>query len=160
MKLNSIWKTYQFHWVHRETSVGESLKEESREAIRGKCGWKSESRIQRSIPWSVGVLRSVQGLSYLDRSTKTLHLKGTHVLPVIVCQSPLIDTNPPWISWFSLSTSQKPHRRGRSRHSPYRVPWMWWTWRRHKALSHTTRWQCPGNILHHGGTSGLFTIAV
>jgi hypothetical protein len=31
---------------------------------------------------------------------------------------------------------------------------MWWIWRRHKALSHTTCWQCPGNILHHGGTSG------
>jgi hypothetical protein len=109
---------------------------------RGKCGWKSESRVQRSIPWSVCVLRSVQGLSYLDRSTKTLHLKGTHVLPVIVCQSPFIDTNPPLISWFSLSTSQKPPRRGRSRHSPSRAPWMWWIWRRHKALSHTTRWQC------------------
>jgi hypothetical protein len=117
-----VWK--QSTEKHSEASVGESLKEEYREAFRGKCGWKSERRVQRSIPWSVCVLRSVQGLSYLDRSTKTLHLKGTHVLPVIVWQSPFIDTNPPFISWFSLFffTSQKPPRRGRSRHRSGPLP--------------------------------------
>jgi hypothetical protein len=36
----------------------------------------------------------LQGLPYLDRSTELLHLKRPHMLPVIVCQSPLIDTDP------------------------------------------------------------------
>ncbi len=55
----------------------------------------------------------------MDRSTELLHLKGPHVLPVIICQSPFIDTNPPLFCRFSLSTSQKPPRRGSSCHSPY-----------------------------------------
>jgi hypothetical protein len=64
MKLNSIWKAYQLHWIHREASVGESLKAEYREAFRGKCGWKSESRVQGSIQRQVWVKVKIQGWNW------------------------------------------------------------------------------------------------
>jgi hypothetical protein len=83
-------------------------------------GRGSEGRRVRFFDWARWW--TVQGLSYLDRSTELLYLKGPHVLPVIVCQIPFFHTNPPLFSWFSLSTSQKPPRRGRSRHSPYTTP--------------------------------------
>jgi hypothetical protein len=52
--------------------------------------------IQRSILKSIKPREKndlhdhLQGLSYLDRSTETLHLKGSHMLVVIVCQNPFI----------------------------------------------------------------------
>jgi len=39
------------------------------------------------------IAKRLLGLSYLDRSTEPLHLKGPHVLPVIVCQSSFIQHN-------------------------------------------------------------------
>ena len=36
----------------------------------------------------------LEGLSYLDRSTEPLHLKGPHVLTIIVCHLPFIHNIP------------------------------------------------------------------
>ena len=55
------------------------------------------------------------------RSDGTLHLKGTHMLPVIVCprQSPFIDTIPTPFSLILPLFRECPPKWGRSCQSPY-----------------------------------------
>jgi len=70
------------------------------------------SKVQSSVKKKRHSRPSVRTI--YDRSTETLHLKGSHMLSVIVCQNPLLTQirHCLCLCWFFLSTSEEPPRRG------------------------------------------------
>jgi hypothetical protein len=65
---------------------------------------------------------NLQVLSYLDRSTGPFFSRVPMCSPSLSAKTPLFNTNPLFLSWFPLSMSQKPLRRGRTRHNPDNIP--------------------------------------